>query len=1346
MKKKLIILLVISIYFNSFSQNISREGVASVISALLFGNGYDFNDNPAINYPNPFIDLNINSTNGKKINIISRLDYGDGRSPFPFLNEGSSSFHPSGLMPRIGAVIAVVEAWNIPVTEDYSSPFNDVPDDYYLNPWLNAAYNAGIISGNNFNPFSPVQDDDILIWAREANNSPYGNVSKSILNDSKNYFLPHLYLPENLGMFKGLEQGVFSHYAKNSFVIPDIQMSLNFSHFYSTSMVELPESFFLNQPLGRGWSHTYNIFAQRQLVFLNGSNIGTELFHITWADGTIHTYNDEEEEWVTKGVYNNTRDYSRNGRHYLEVTTKNHSTYLFENLNDSYENYYLVKIIDKNSNTVEIEYEFADEKPWLRRIEKVIAPSGKELLFRYYSNSDRLREVEDPIGREIRFSYSSARLKKFTDAKENETKYFYVTDNFDKRFERFLLEEIELPRGNKIEATYEKNKDGYLSTYKINNNDPIKYDIDVDFDSSMPITVKMDVPMPDGNTDEHTSEYNSLGLLETFQSGTDDMVITYPSPSSSNPFLPNQVSNHNIDIAYLYDSRGNVEKIDYESGERIFEFDWSGQNNLNWTEDPRGKRTYYSYDDNHNLTQITDPLSKDINLEYFNNGNLKKITNQEGISIDFTYHSDGPLKTFVAPENISGSFLYDGINRLLSKTVNGLTSSYTYDDNDNILTFTNSGQNTTVFSYDSNDNVATIKNANQVNTIFTYHDDKDHLIQKKFDQLETNYSYNDDDTIDEVVKPSGQTIGVNYTSDGQYDGSGTVLDLQYDSNERVIRIETDDIEYQFEYDKLNQIDLVKITGKTRDVEYLYDSAGNISRIYYPNVGANAYVHYTYDDKNRLERLRAINFNNLPNTDIAEYTYLNDDRISQIEYGNGFITTYAYDEAGRPTGIKHEINGEVYYDELRTLNNRGNVLDLKLGYRATDTPIYQPTEDIQNFQYNNNNHINSSGFTVNNDGNTTASPIGTFTYDVDDQPRERIANGVTSQYQYDAFGNRTKRTESNNIDKEYLWDIIGKNTIQEYNVGSNDDPRSYVYGLGLEARIFNGIVTYYHGDLRGNVVLITDPDGNRGRDYQYSPFGKPTGVNPAYIPDHNEFTFLGKLGIIEDDRDAGLYYIRARYYDASIGRFITEDPMASSNLYVYGGNNPIKNIDRNGQFVETAADVVSLGASIYDFSSDPSLTNGLFLAWDIVGLVPGVPGSWSAKVLKKGVGYADEAIQGGAAVGKRVNTVSTTASFSSLKKAKEHYMKHVKGQIYKNGKWTRKQGGADMPEFNSFEEYLTAAKQFFNNGSGDVLTKIRSNGDILKFDISNGYFGVQNANGTMKTFFRPKNGLKYFNAQ
>ncbi|MCP4147566.1 MAG: RHS repeat-associated core domain-containing protein, partial [bacterium] len=49
-----------------------------------------------------------------------------------------------------------------------------------------------------------------------------------------------------------------------------------------------------------------------------------------------------------------------------------------------------------------------------------------------------------------------------------------------------------------------------------------------------------------------------------------------------------------------------------------------------------------------------------------------------------------------------------------------------------------------------------------------------------------------------------------------------------------------------------------------------------------------------------------------------------------------------------------------------------------------------------------------------------------------------------------------------------------------------------------------------------------------------------------------------------DPDTGLYYFNARWYDASLGKFITEDPIKDGvNWYVYCSNNPLNRTDPTG---------------------------------------------------------------------------------------------------------------------------------------------------------------------------------------
>ncbi|WP_158594070.1 RHS repeat-associated core domain-containing protein [Cohnella faecalis] len=81
------------------------------------------------------------------------------------------------------------------------------------------------------------------------------------------------------------------------------------------------------------------------------------------------------------------------------------------------------------------------------------------------------------------------------------------------------------------------------------------------------------------------------------------------------------------------------------------------------------------------------------------------------------------------------------------------------------------------------------------------------------------------------------------------------------------------------------------------------------------------------------------------------------------------------------------------------------------------------------------------------------------------------------------------------------------------------------------------------------------------------------------------------GEIQDD-ESGLIYLRARYYDPSIGRFINEDSYEGQidnpltlNLYTYVGNNPLIYSDPSGHFWETIVDVMSIGWSAVDLWND-----------------------------------------------------------------------------------------------------------------------------------------------------------------
>ncbi|WDE06523.1 hypothetical protein SG34_006280 [Thalassomonas viridans] len=116
-----------------------------------------------------------------------------------------------------------------------------------------------------------------------------------------------------------------------------------------------------------------------------------------------------------------------------------------------------------------------------------------------------------------------------------------------------------------------------------------------------------------------------------------------------------------------------------------------------------------------------------------------------------------------------------------------------------------------------------------------------------------------------------------------------------------------------------------------------------------------------------------------------------------------------------------------------------------------------------------------------------------------------------------------------------------------------------------------------------------------------------------------------------------------------------------------------------------------------------------------------------------------------------NLLQVLPEFLNGRKAFEHYAKHSKGVIIgKKGKLKAKPGGADVPEFTSYDAYISAARSFWSPSvRSGVLQGTRADGSILRFEQSTGYFGVMR-NGKISTFFRPDGDaaaqLKYFKDQ
>ena len=100
-------------------------------------------------------------------------------------------------------------------------------------------------------------------------------------------------------------------------------------------------------------------------------------------------------------------------------------------------------------------------------------------------------------------------------------------------------------------------------------------------------------------------------------------------------------------------------------------------------------------------------------------------------------------------------------------------------------------------------------------------------------------------------------------------------------------------------------------------------------------------------------------------------------------------------------------------------------------------------------------------------------------------------------------------------------------------------------------------------------MLTDDTGAVIKRYDYDPYGVELGAEDS--TDENPFRYSGQY----TDRETGYVYLRARYYDPALGRFLSMDLMMDgANWYIYCAGNPIRFVDPSGFTSEEYAQYLS----------------------------------------------------------------------------------------------------------------------------------------------------------------------------
>lgn len=163
-----------------------------------------------------------------------------------------------------------------------------------------------------------------------------------------------------------------------------------------------------------------------------------------------------------------------------------------------------------------------------------------------------------------------------------------------------------------------------------------------------------------------------------------------------------------------------------------------------------------------------------------------------------------------------------------------------------------------------------------------------------------------------------------------------------------------------------------------------------------------------------------------------------------------------------------------------------------------------------------------------------------------------SGGGTVSFKYDPFGRRIQKSIPSAI-TNYLYD--GLNALEELG-GNGTLVVRYAATEKLDEQLSmqrSGILSVFNSDGLGSTTSLTDTTAQLSATYTYSTFG---GLVSSTGSAANPFRYTGR----DFDSDTNLYYYRARYYDASIGRFMSEDPLgfnSGNDFYTYVRNDSVE---------------------------------------------------------------------------------------------------------------------------------------------------------------------------------------------
>lgn len=686
-----------------------------------------------------------------------------------------------------------------------------------------------------------------------------------------------------------------------------------------------------------------------------------------------------------------------------------------------------------------------------------------------------------------------------------------------------------------------------------------------------------------------TYGYSTAGYLTSVVGAMTGATTTLTYDSYGRPRTI--VASDGYELTVDYDVFDRVTKVTYPDG--TYEARTYDRLSLSSVRDRKARVTRFFYDALQRLTAARDPLGRTTAQEWCGCGALDSLTDANGNRTRWERDLQGRVTSEIRPNNGATQFAYETLSGRLVQRVDSKSQQTNYqyfiDDALKQVSYANAstatpivawtydaaygrvatmadGLGTTAYTYkpvgsNGATSIDTIDGPLTNDTIAYSYDVLGRVSGRTLNSTSSSWTYDALGRLATQVDPIG-TFAYSYVG-----ATGRLQQLAYPNGQ------TSTYAYQPNTGdrRLQEIHHKTSTGATLSkFGYAYDAVGNITTWMQQHEAVARAYDFAYDSVDQLVGATYRTTDVVPSV-LARYGYVYD------KVGNR--TTEQVDDAPRAWAYNNtnqmitqggggtlRFEGTVSEPATVTVQGQRALVDGANGFAGVaivgaGTPVVTVTatdgggnSSSQAYEVDVTDAPGSFIYDLN--GNLTTHGTKTYEWDAENRLVRALDNSVeVARFTYDGLGRRAEKI-SGGVTRAYVYD--GEDIVEERAGGTTT---RIVHGPGIDqplAAVTGSTPAYYLADHLGSIAQHTNSAQQVTLTRTYDPFGNMTSG-----ASNSGYSFTGR----EWDGETGLYYYRARYYDAGLGRFISADPSGfidGPNIYSYVRNMPHRYVDPSGR--------------------------------------------------------------------------------------------------------------------------------------------------------------------------------------